>query len=80
MQRHLENRLERIEAVIIPPAQPQKSFTTIIDGDAPEPDARIAEWQADLIATGQAVEADQFIAFILVSPPNREALPHAAES
>ena len=71
-------RLERIEAVITPPAQPQKSFTTIIDGDAPEPDARIAEWRADLVAAGQASEADLFIAHVIVSPPNREARANAA--
>ena len=69
-------RLERIEAVITPPARPQKSFTTIVDD--PDPDARIAEWRADLVAAGQASEADLFIAHVIVSPPNREARANAA--
>jgi hypothetical protein len=69
-------RLKRIEAAIVPPARPERIFNTIID-DA-DPDARIAEWQRDLIASGQAVEADLFIAHVIVSPPNREARANAA--
>jgi hypothetical protein len=57
-------RLARIEAAITLPSRPQRVFRTVIDG--PAQDARAAEWRRDIIASGQAIEADRFIARVIV--------------
>jgi hypothetical protein len=64
-------RLERIEAAISLPVRPARAFRTVIDD--PDPDARAAEWQRDLIASGQAIEGDLFITRIIVRPGQAHA-------